>query len=450
MSRCLVYFFGVAAAVVSAGCCVDPVNGSRYFCFGDVSDDEEVAMGTEFAPSFLAEGGGRYPDPALHAFLGDIVIERMARRSQRPGLPWEFEILNTSDLNAFALPGGKVFVTRGLLSLLETEAQFATLMGHEVGHVTHRHALRGQGRNAILGVLVGTIALAESAIPLRDRDDPLWIAGMAGSLGTVAGLKFSRDQELESDERGVDYASLAGYDPNEGTKTFATFIELKERAGETESSIAGLLSTHPLDSDRIEAMKRYIAETQPAAAGDRTVSRPEWKEHIERLKKAQVVYRQYEDAMKRVARARVEKKAALFDEAETMLRDCMKQLPDHAPFPVGIALIALARETPGDALQHLDRAVTLDPRHFEAHFLRGIARDKLKRSDDARADLERAHEIHPMSPFPCLLLGDLHEKGRNFREAASWFQKALDRSPPGSDVRKVARARLEGVGRSPA
>lgn len=439
------------AALAAAGCCVDPVDQSRYFCFGEVSDAEEVELGAQFAPSFMAEGGGQYPDPALSGYLRGIVIDKMARHSQRADLPWTFELLNSSTINAFALPGGKVYVTRGLLALLESEAQFAILMGHEIGHVTHRHALRGQGRRALLGVLTGALALVESANPLRDRDDPLWIAGTVGAVGSIATLKFSRDQELQSDERGIDYASFVGYEPTEGPKTFETFLALKEKSGQKESMLDGLLSTHPLDSDRIDAMKSYTSEKfSGTGTEERTRSTPAWAEQMERLRKAHEVYKEHDGAMQLVVRAAKEKNAKLLDDAEAILRKCASSLSGHGRFPLGLALIALERTTPSDALTHSTRACELEPELFEAHFLRGIALGRLARAKEALAELKTAHGIHPMSPQPCLALGDLEEASGNLREAERWFQMALDRSPPGSELRKVARARLDRLGRGAA
>ncbi|MEE8142004.1 MAG: M48 family metalloprotease, partial [Planctomycetota bacterium] len=199
-------------ALLLVGCCTDPVNGEKFFC--TMTESQEAQIGAEYAPNFIAENGGLYPDQELQDHLRKIVIENMAKKSHRPQLPWEFSLLNTSQINAFALPGGKVFVTRGLISKLESEAQFAHLMGHEIGHVSHRHAARGQGRNALYVLLVGAAVAADQQ--LSDPDDPPIISTTVGALGFLTLLKFSRDQELQADQRGVDYAILAGYDPREG------------------------------------------------------------------------------------------------------------------------------------------------------------------------------------------------------------------------------------------
>ncbi len=117
---------------LATGCCTDPVNGRSYFCLANITDEQEIQIGDQYAPNFIAENGGRYPDDRLQEYLGRIVIDKLAKNSHRPQLPWEFTILNSSQINAFALPGGKLFVTRGRLAKLDSEAQVANLMGHEI------------------------------------------------------------------------------------------------------------------------------------------------------------------------------------------------------------------------------------------------------------------------------------------------------------------------------
>ncbi|MCA8960563.1 MAG: M48 family metalloprotease, partial [Planctomycetes bacterium] len=282
-------------ALTVSGCCTDPVNGESYLCFGEPSDQEEAQIGASYAPSFIAESGGLYPDRALHDYLNHIVIDKMARHTQRPNLPWEFHILNTSQINAFALPGGQVFVTRGLLARLDSEAQFAHLMGHELGHVTHKHSVRGQTRATLFGLLVGAVGVAESSI--GDPDSPQYVTTAVSGLGQLTLLKFSRDQELQSDCRGVDYAVAAGYDPREGKKTFEMFLALKQQAGQGESLIDGLLSTHPLDSTRIEQIDAYIAETQPELPQGLVVNEPHFQDLMTDVRGAQAVYDDHDRAM---------------------------------------------------------------------------------------------------------------------------------------------------------
>ena len=432
------------ALVSLTGCCTDPVNGERYFCLYSVSDAEEAAMGAQYAPDFIAQSGGVYPDSQLQSHLRSIVIDRMARKSHRPDLPWEFTILNTSQINAFALPGGKVFVTRGLLSRLESEAQFAHLMGHEIGHVTHRHSVRGQQRSAVWGLLLGAVSLAEQTVQ-NDPNDPLWASQLLGAAGGLAMLKFSRDQELQCDERGVDYALQAGFDPRESTKTFELFLSLKESSGQSESLVQALLSTHPLDSTRIEKINSYIDENYPNANSNVTVSSPTWQAQIAKVKRAQPVYDQYDRAMAMVTAAREAQNLGALDEAERLIRNCQEQLPTHATFHVGSGIVGILRDDLNGARRHLDRACSLDPNLFEARYTRGIVLRQLGENALAAADLEAAQSLFPSAAIPHYHAGLAYKSLGRVNDALASFERTIQRSPQDSELHRAAAAELSSL-----
>ncbi|MGE3166663.1 MAG: M48 family metalloprotease [Planctomycetota bacterium] len=426
------------------GCCTDLVNGERYFCLGQPSDADEARIGLEYAPNFIAQSGGVYPDPELTQYLEGIVIDKMARRSQRPNLPWKFTILNTSQINAFALPGGQVFVTRGLLARVESEAQFAHLMGHEIGHVTHKHSLRGQTRQQLLGLVIGVTAAAEQAV--TESETPL-IASTLGTLGQLALLKFSREQELQSDQRGVDYALAAGYDPRESTKTFEMFLALKRNAGQTPGLVDALLATHPPDEQRVSEIGSYLDQHYPnlPPTGELAISGPNWANLEARVRRAQATYEHYDQAMALLQQARTEQKAALLDQAETLLRRCAQELPSHATIAAGQGVLALERDNVAAALTVLNRAVDLDPQHFEARFYRGIAYRAKGQLDAAFGDLEAAQRLFPASPIPCFLLAEVQSERHRNEEALTWYRATQERVEQESDLWKRAQERIDAL-----
>lgn len=423
------------------GCCTDPVNGESYFCLGEMSNAEEGQLGESYMPNFIAQSGGVYPDPELGSYLGEIVIDRMALRSHRPDLPWEFTILNTSQINAFALPGGKVFVTRGLLSELQTEAQFAHLMGHEIGHVSHKHFSRGQGRAALFALLLGVVTEVEGAI---DEGDGFPIASTAvGVAGQLTLMKFSRSQELQSDVRGVDYAILAGYDPREGRKTFETFLEIKRRGGREENFIDDLLSTHPLDSRRIEELDEYITTTYPAIAGmGLDIDGPRWRPLLARVQDAQRTYDDHDAALALISRYGEESDPALLSQAAQKLERGAAALPGHAPFPLALAVVRQEQGRSDDAMSLLDRAVSLDPDLYGARFTRGSLLSRVGRAAEAREELRAAHELYPLSAQPTVLLGRVSETLGDSEAAIRWYRATLERSQPGGALESEAKARL--------
>ena len=207
----ILLLIGVGVALsLSSGCMTDPVTGRRSLGLVNPTDDEEVLQGRQYAPSFVAEYDGVYPDAEAADHLAGIV-RRIGALSHRPRLPYRFTLLNSSVPNAFALPGGEVFMTRGLLARLGEEAQFAVVMAHEIGHVNHRHSVKAMNDALVVGL--GTSVLAGT---LRDEKDREVAAGLASAGGGLLLLRFSRDQELEADDRGAEYAYAAGYDPAGG------------------------------------------------------------------------------------------------------------------------------------------------------------------------------------------------------------------------------------------
>lgn len=221
-----------------AGCATNPVTGKRELNL--ISESQEIAMGQEADKSVQAEYG-LYGDAALTAYV-DSIGQSLAKRSERPSLPWHFRVLDSPIVNAFALPGGYIYVTRGLLSVMNSEAQLAGVIGHEIGHVTARHSARQMTQQQIaqLGLGIGSILSQRIA----------QYSGVASQGLGLLFLKFSRDNETEADMLGVRYSTRAGYDPREIPSTYVTLAAVAERAG--GGKIPTILQTHPDPGDRFQ------------------------------------------------------------------------------------------------------------------------------------------------------------------------------------------------------
>lgn len=223
-------------ATVTAACASNPVSGRREVSL--MSEAEEIAIGQRGDAEIRREMGV-YHDDELQRYVSGVG-ERIAAVSHRPNLPWTFTVLDVPVVNAFALPGGYVYVTRGLLAHLGDESELAGVLGHEVGHVTARHASQQYTRSATgsIGVLLASIFVPGVA-PFSD------VASMG--LGTLF-LKYGRDDELESDRLGVEYASKAGWDP-ESVPRFLTTLSRMDAM--TTRGIPTWLSTHPDPGSRV-------------------------------------------------------------------------------------------------------------------------------------------------------------------------------------------------------
>ncbi len=243
------------AAAALAACATNPVSGKRELAL--VSEAQEIEMGRQGSAAVSAEIG-LYPDPDLQAYVSRVG-QGIAAKTERPGLPWEFHVVDDAALNAFALPGGFVFVTRGLLASLADEAQLASVLGHESGHVAARHSVQQMSRQQIASLGVGLGSVLSPVIAQY---------GQAAGIGLgMLFLKYSRDDERQADQLGFRYALADGYDARRMVGVF----EALERAAELGA--AGKLpewqSTHPAPENRIAAVQGLIAATTESFASKR-------------------------------------------------------------------------------------------------------------------------------------------------------------------------------------
>lgn len=219
-----------------SSCAMNPVTGRKQFVL--MTEGQEIAMGKESDPQIMAFFGS-YDDPRLQRFISEKGQE-MVKVSHRPKLVYEFKIVDSPVVNAFATPGGYVYFTRGIMANFNNEAEFAGVLGHEIGHITARHSVIQQ-RNAMLGqlgIIAGVILVPE----LSQFVEPL-SAGMQLAL-----MSFGRDAERQSDKLGVEYSSRIGYDASEMAEFFKT-LERQDKAAGGEK-IPEFLSTHPSPEER--------------------------------------------------------------------------------------------------------------------------------------------------------------------------------------------------------
>ena len=228
------------------GCAMNPVTGRKQFVL--MSEAQEIAMGKESDPQIVAFFGS-YNDPALQKFITQKGLE-MAAVSHRSKLTYEFKIVDSPVINAFAVPGGYVYFTRGIMAHFNNEAEFAGVLGHEIGHITARHSVIQQ-RNAMLGqlgIIAGVILVPE----LSQFVEPL-SAGMQLAL-----MSFGRDAERQSDKLGVEYSSRIGYDATEMAGFFKTLERQQTVAG--GEKVPEFLSTHPSPEERNATVTKLAIE----------------------------------------------------------------------------------------------------------------------------------------------------------------------------------------------
>jgi predicted Zn-dependent protease len=260
---------GLVAGPV-ASCARNPVTGKNELSL--VSEGQEIQMGQQAAQE-VAQSIGFVDDPELQAYVADIG-KRMAAKSERPNLPWEFHVVNDAAVNAFAIPGGFIYVTRGLLAHMNTEAELASVLGHEIGHVTARHSVQqiSKAQLATLGLGIGSILSSDVA----------QLAGVASQGLGVLFLKYGRDAETQADDLGFRYALGLNYDVREMANVFETLNRASQVGGGTGGRLPEWLSTHPNPENRVARTQARL-DTLQAPLGNTIVGRDEFLRRIDGL-----------------------------------------------------------------------------------------------------------------------------------------------------------------------
>ncbi len=259
-----------------AGCAHNPATGRTDFVM--MSESQELAMGRGYSQQILKENP-RYADEKLQAYVQQVG-ERVAKHSHRSNLQYHFTVVDSPDINAFALPGGYIYINRGLLAYLNSEAELAAVLGHEVGHVTARHSVQQQSQASAWGILGQAVAIGTGVGAAAD---------VTNALGSVVVKGYGRDMELEADGLGAQYLARSGYDPQamievikvlKNQELFARDQALKRGQAVPESSYHGVFDSHP-DNDR--RLQQVIGPASALVAGRQEVNREQFLQHLEGL-----------------------------------------------------------------------------------------------------------------------------------------------------------------------
>ncbi|MBA3887465.1 MAG: M48 family metalloprotease, partial [Acidobacteria bacterium] len=237
----------LCAAITLMACATNPATGERQFSL--MSEAQEVQIGKEVDVEIRREMGV-YDNAELQQYVSRIG-QRLARASERPELPWQFAVVDEPAVNAFAVPGGYIYLTRGILAFLHDEDQLAGVLGHEIGHVTARHSAQQYTKQTTAGVGLALLGIfVPEARPFQ------------GITETAAGLlllRYGRDHERQADRLGVQYTAQTGYDPAGVAGMLTTLARLDEAAGERRG-VPNWLSTHPAPADRVVEVQQFVRE----------------------------------------------------------------------------------------------------------------------------------------------------------------------------------------------
>lgn len=417
----------VALTLLPSACGTNPVTKKREFQL--VSEAQEISIGQKnYSPTRQSQGGDYVLDPELTAYVKSVG-DKLAAVSDRK-LPYEYAVINDSVPNAWAMPGGKIAFNRGLLYELNSEAELAAVMGHEMVHAAARHGAQGMERGIFLqGAMVAV------GIGAQNTDYANLIVGGAQVGSQLVNSKYGRDAESESDLYGMQYMKKAGYDPAAAVTLQETFVKLS--ADRKSNFIEGLFASHPPSQARVDANK--VTLTQVGAGGD--WGKEVYAQKTAKLRSTQAAYKAYDEGVKALAAKDTVKATALAKQA-------IAGEPREARFQELLGDIALTQKKPQEALAFYDKAIKMQPDYFKPHIQSGIALFNMGKKTEAEPYLKRANELLPTAPGHALL-GQLAEDRGQTDLALQHYQVAASSN---SDIGKeaITRAIRIDLPRNPA
>jgi beta-barrel assembly-enhancing protease len=403
-------FTAVSALCLVSACAVNPVTGRNELSL--VSEAQERQIGAEqYGPSQQSQGGQFEVDQELTTYVKQVG-QRLAAVSDRQ-LDYDFVVLNNGVPNAWALPGGKIAVNRGLLYELKSEAELAAVLGHEITHAAAKHGARSMTRGTLLQGALAVGAIAVGSTDYRQYGD--YILGGAQLGAQLITQSYGRDAERESDYYGIQYMVRAGYDPKAAISLQETFVRLSE--GRSSSFIDGLFASHPPSAERVENNRKLVAELQPTLAGkDLEVGEQRYQQATAKLRQTKPAYDLFDEAEKAIADDDLEIALGNVEEA-------IKLVPGEARFHGLKGDIMVYQKRYREALTNYDRAVANDANYFDYYLGRGVARARLNQQAQARSDLEQSAKLLPTA-IAMNELGKLALTGGNRNQAKQYFQQA--------------------------
>jgi predicted Zn-dependent protease len=419
--------------VIVSGCAVNPVTGRSELALVQVSDQQEIALGEKVFPQATQSLGGAVDDPQLQAYV-DRVGHAVARVSQRPNLPYTFTVINDSSPNAFALPGGKIAITRGLLVNLDNEAQLAAVLGHEVGHVNARDSVQGMQRGMLLNLGLGLVSGA------TDQNAYGGLAQQTAAL--AAGLldkSYSREQERQADRLGIDYMVKAGYDPVGAVQVQDIFYRKLEGGAEPQW-LSGLFRTHPFSKERLLANQQYIAAQYPAPGKDARIGSEPFKQAVAGLQQTREGYALYDQARQQQKQGELGKAIASFLQAAT-------KAPDQALILTGLGMAYLEADNLNSARMNLAKAVRLDGNYYYSRLGLGYCYLQLKEPTKAVAELEKSLNLMPSLEGAYFLAEGYQQDGQRQKAVDLYLEVA--KADPQGKLGQAAAARANSLQGAP-
>ncbi len=406
--RQFMWLSSMAAAGYLFGCATDPVTKKKQFML--VSEDTEIQIDKQYAPLQFSTDFGEVQDSQLNRYISQVG-KKMADASHRPQMPYSFRVVNATYVNAYAFPGGSIAATRGIMLELDNEAELASLLGHELGHVNARHAAEQMSKGQLTQAVVGGISVLAGTQSAALGD----LAGQLGQIGAGALLaSYSRDNEREADALGMEYMVGAGY----GSEGFVGLMEMLSSLSKHKSTTVDLLfATHPMSQERYDTAVQ-AANTKYGSALKGPLNRERYMDHTAGLRAQKAAIQEIQNGEKQMA-------ARKYDAASDHFRNALKKSPDDYVALCMISISNLAQKNYAVGRQYAEMAQKAYPQEAQAYHLSGYSKIQLKDFDGAFEEFSSYERMLPGNPNTIFFKGYCQEGMNQIEPAANEYHRYL-------------------------
>ncbi len=421
--RQFLYLSSATAAGWLVGCATNPVTGESQFML--VNEQQEIAMDKQHSPHQFSSDYGAVQDSKLNDYVSKTSL-KLAGLTHRPQMPYSFRVVNANYVNAYAFPGGSIAATRGIMLKMRNEGELAALMGHELGHVNARHTAEIMSKSQITSLVVGGLSAYVGTKGSYGK-----LASQLGMLGSGALLaSYSRDNERQADDLGMEYMVKAGYGPD----GMVGLMDILNSLSKGKHSSAELLfSTHPMSSERYSTAVNTARETYAAAKRQPLYS--------ERYMDNTAGLRRIQGAIENMQKGEAEMGKENYGAAEGLIQKALKKAPRDYTGLVLMAKCQLAQKKTDAAERYLKTAQQVYPQEAQAHYLDGFVKIKKKKYDAALAQFNTYDKQLPGNPNTTFFKGVAYEGKDAQKSAADNYYKYLQVVNQGSNA-KYAYGRL--------
>jgi predicted Zn-dependent protease len=406
--RDFLWLSSMTAAGLMVGCATNPVTGKSQFML--ISEDDEIKLDKQNSIIQFSADFGPVQDQKLNDYI-NRTGKNLAKQTHRPHLPYSFRGVNATYVNAYAFPGGSIAATRGILLALNNEAELAALLGHELGHVNARHTAQQMSKNVLTQAVVGSVSV------LAGTQGALYgqLASQIGAIGSGALLaSYSRDNEREADELGMEYMVRSNYSP----KGMIGLMDMLQSLSKHKPSAVELMfATHPMGEERYKTVVETVNSKYKSAL-NHPLYRERYMDNTARLRAQKEAIEEMQKGEKKLGKRN-------FSQADTHFRRALKKAPNDYAALIYISTSQLIQKKYAVGRQYAEMAQKVYPQEAQAYHFSGFAKIHLKDFEGAYEDFNIYEGLLPGNPNTIFFKGYCQEKMGHVPEAAKEYRRYL-------------------------